>query len=133
LLSTYHIYLLTLHVVEYEELLNTVCSFPKITTKLVLHFNNQENEEIIKVRYSYIFSFIPSQKQNQANPFCLHTYLYPCKTCVISIHSSTRQISQTNFHHIWSCQQGNTSLQDEHQAILILISCLFLGGLFHPN
>jgi hypothetical protein len=115
-------------VVGYQELLNIVHSFLEITTKTMLHISNQENEEIIKVRYSYIFSFISSQNQKQAKPFCLHTYLYPCKTCVRSIPSSTLQISQNNFHHIWSYKQGNTSSQEEHQTILIPISCFVLGG-----
>ncbi len=128
MLFTYHSYLLTFHVVGYQELLNIVLSFLQIIAKLVLHFSNQENEEIIKVRYSYIFSFIPSQKQKQARPSCLHTYLYPCKTCVISIQNYRLQISQNNFHCIWSCQQGNTSSQEEHQTILIPISCFFLGA-----
>ncbi len=109
-------------------MLNIVPSFQQITAKPMLHFSNQENEEIIKVRYSYILSFISNQKQKQARLACLHTYLYPCKTCVISIQSSTLQISQNNFHRIWSCQQGNTSSQEEHQTILIPISCFFLGG-----
>ncbi len=69
------------------------------------------------------------RKKKQANLSCLHTYLYPCKICIISIQSFKLQISQNNFHHIWSCKQGNTSSQDEHQTILIPISCFFIGGL----
>ncbi len=128
MLSTYHSYLLILHVVGYQELLNIVPSFLQITAKLMFHFSNQENEEIVKVKYSYIFSFISSKKQKQAKTSCLHTYLYPCKTCVIFIQSFTLQISQNNFHRIWSCQQGNTSAQEKHQKILTPISCFFLGG-----
>jgi hypothetical protein len=74
-LSTYHIYLLTLCVIGYQELLNIVLSYLEINIRLVLHFSNQKNEEIIKVRWSYIFSFIPSQKQKQARPSYLHTYV----------------------------------------------------------
>ncbi len=90
----------------------------------MFHINNQENKEIIKIKYSYIFGFILIEKQNQTKP-CLCICLYPCKTCIISVQSSTPQISLNIFGAINS--QTGSMCHMLHSIYLKAKSCHNLG------
>ncbi len=76
-MSTYHIYLLTLHVVGYQELLNIVLNFLQINAKSMLHFSNKKMRRLSKLDTpTYLVSYQVRNKNKQDLLVYIPTYIH---------------------------------------------------------